>query len=88
MVRDLLAAKRIEDASDTVDVSGPVNLAEWLSQSRYLPVELMLSTLAEVDLELADRHRQLGSGKGAILRDVRARLGAERVVSSDASSCV
>jgi hypothetical protein len=74
MVGDLLAVKRVEDASETADVSRPVNLAEWLSQSRYLPVELMLSTLAEVDSELADRHRQAGSEKQAILRDARARL--------------
>ncbi|MEO2003786.1 MAG: hypothetical protein ABGY41_06775 [Candidatus Poribacteria bacterium] len=74
MVRDLLAGKRVEDASETVDMHRPVNLAEWLSQSRYLPVELMLSTLAEVDSELATRHRQAGSEKQAILRDARARL--------------
>jgi hypothetical protein len=74
MVRDLPAVKRVEDASETVDVSRPVNLAEWLSQSRYLPVELMLSTLAEVDSELATRHRLAGSEKHAILRDARARL--------------
>jgi hypothetical protein len=74
LVRDLLAVKRVEDASETVDVSGPVDLAEWLSQSRYLPEEIMLDTLAEVDSELADRHRRLGSEKQAILRDVKARL--------------
>ena len=74
MVRDLLAVKRVEDASETVDVSRPADLAGWLSQSRYLPVELMLSTLAEVDSELADRHRQAGSEKHAILREASARL--------------
>ena len=74
LVRDLLASKRVEDVSETVDVSGPTNLAEWLSQSRYLPEEIMLETLAEVDSELAGRHHQLGSGKQAILRAVKARL--------------
>jgi hypothetical protein len=74
MVRDLLAVKRVEDASETVDMSRPADLGEWLSKSRYLPVELMLSTLAEVDSELAARHRQAGSEKQEILRDARASL--------------
>jgi hypothetical protein len=87
MVRDLLAAKRVEGASETVDVSRPVDLAEWLSKSRYLPVELMLSTLAEVDSELAARHRQEGSEKQAILRDARARLvDSKRAVGAQGSA--
>jgi hypothetical protein len=76
MVRDLLAAKRVEDASETVDARRPVGLSEWFSASRYLPEEIMLNTLAEVDSELADRHRELGSGKQTILRDVRSCLAA------------
>jgi hypothetical protein len=75
MVRDLLAVKRVEDASETVEAPRPVDLSEWHSSSRYLPEGIMLDTLAEVDSALADRHRQLGSGKQAILRDVRSRLG-------------
>jgi hypothetical protein len=78
LVRDLLAVKRVEDASETVEAPRPKSLSEWFSVSRYFPVEIMLGTLAELDLELADRHRQLGSGKQAILRDVKARVAAER----------
>ena len=74
IVRNLLAAKRVEDTSETVESRRPVDLSEWHASSRYLPEEIMLDTLAEVDSELADRHRQLGSGKQAILRDVRSRL--------------
>jgi hypothetical protein len=77
MVRDLLASKRVEESSETVDASRPVNLAEWLSQSRYLPVEIMLATLAQVDAELAVRHRKSASDKQAILRDVRMRVSIE-----------
>jgi hypothetical protein len=76
MVRDLLAVKRVEDASETVDTHRPVGLSEWFSACRYLPEEIMLDTLAEVDSELAARHRELGSGKQAILRDVRSCLAA------------
>ena len=78
MVRDLLAAKRVKDASETVGARRPVDLSGWLSASRYLPEEIMLSTLAEVDSELAARHRQLGSGKQTILREVRSRLVAAK----------
>ncbi|MBT3499776.1 MAG: hypothetical protein HOD00_03745 [Gemmatimonadales bacterium] len=74
MVRDFIAAKQVEDASKTVEAHRPVSLAEWFSSSRYLPEEIMLDTLAEVDSELADRHRREGSGKPEILRDVKARL--------------
>ena len=74
MVRDLLAVKRVEDASETVEAPRPKSLSEWFSVSRYFPVEIMLETLAEVDSELATRHRQLGSEKQAILRAVKARL--------------
>jgi hypothetical protein len=77
MVRDLLATKRVEDASETVASRRPTGLAEWFSASRYLPEGIMLDTLAEVDSELADRHRREGSGKQAILRDVRARVAAK-----------
>ena len=76
MVSDLMAAKRVEDASATVEAPRPKSLSEWFSVSRYFPVEIMLDTLAEVDLELATRHRQLGSGKQAILRDVKTRLNS------------
>jgi hypothetical protein len=78
LVRDLLAAKRVEDACEMVEARRPMDLSEWFSASRYLPTEIMLDTLAEVDLELADRHRQLGSGKQAILREVRSRLMAAK----------
>jgi hypothetical protein len=74
MVRDLIATKRVENASETVEASRPVGLLEWFSASRYLPEQMVLDALAEVDSELADRHRRLGSGKQAILRDVRSRL--------------
>ena len=73
-----MEAKRVEDASETVAARRPVELSEWLSGSRYLPAAIMLDTLAEVDSELADRHRELGSGKQAILREVRARLVAAK----------
>ena len=76
MVRDLLTVKRVEDASETVEAPRPKSLSEWFSVSRYFPVEIMLETLAEVDSELATRHRQLGSGKQAILRDVKTRLNS------------
>ena len=52
----------------------PVARLERCTSSRYLPEEIMLDTRAEVDSKLEDRHRQLGSGKQAILRDVRSRL--------------
>jgi hypothetical protein len=77
MVRDLLAVKRVEDASETVEARRPVDLCGWLSASRYLPEEIMLDTLAEVDSELAERHRREGSAKSAILRDVKARLSIQ-----------
>jgi hypothetical protein len=76
MVRDLLAVKRVEDASETVEAPRPKSLSEWFSVSRYLPAEIMLGTLAELDSELAARHRQLGSEKQAILREVRSRIAA------------
>ena len=78
MVRDLLAVERVEDASETVEAPRPKSLSEWFSVSRYFPVEIMLNTLYEVDSELAERHRQLGSGKQAILREVRSRLVASK----------
>jgi hypothetical protein len=84
MVRNLLAAKRVEDTSETVESRRPMDLSEWHSSSRYLPEEIMLDTLAEVDSALADRHRQLGSGKQAILCDVRSRIAAgEQDVATD-----
>jgi hypothetical protein len=78
LVRDLMEAKRVEDASETVGARRPVDLLEWFSGSRYLPEAIMLDTLAEVDSKLADRHRELGSGKQAILREVRSRLVAAK----------
>ena len=74
MVTDLLASKRVKEASETVESRRPVDLSEWLSRARYLPVELLLESLSEVDSELAERHRQLDSGKQDILREVKARL--------------
>jgi hypothetical protein len=74
MVRDLPAAERTEE---TVDARRPVDLTEWLSTSRYLPVGLMLDTLSEVDSALADRHRELGSDKPAVLRNVKATIAAQ-----------
>ncbi len=47
---------------------------EWFSASRYLPEQMMLDALAEVAPDLAERHRREKSSKGAILRDVNARL--------------
>ena len=76
MVRNLLAAKRVEDTSETVELRRPEDLSEWFERARYLPVELMLESLSEVDSELADRHHALGSEKQAILRDARSRLGS------------
>ena len=87
MVRDIVASKRVEDASETVASRRPVGLSAWFATSRYLPEEIMLDTLSEVDLELAGRHRQLGSDKQAILREVRSRLVAvKRDVSAQGLS--
>ena len=87
MVRDIVASKRVEDASETVASRRPVGLSEWFATSRYLPEEIMLDTLSEVDSELAGRHRQLGSDKQAILREVRSRLVAvKRDVSAQGLS--
>jgi hypothetical protein len=86
LVRDLLAVKRVEDASETVEASRPKSLSDWFTVSRYFPVEIMLETLAEVDSELAAWHRQLGSEKPAILREVRSRIvDAEQNVGADGS---
>jgi hypothetical protein len=76
MVTDLLAPQRMEEASETVESRRPVDLSEWFTRARYLPVELLLESLSEVDSELAERHRALGSEKQAILRDARSRLGS------------
>ena len=77
MLRDLPTAQRIEEAFETVEDRPPSDLAEWFSMCRYLPEDLMLDALAKLDSELADRHRELGSGKAEILRDVRSRLAVE-----------
>ncbi|MAF10494.1 hypothetical protein CMK11_08580 [Candidatus Poribacteria bacterium] len=74
LVRDVLAAQRVEEASETVDDRACEDLSSWFSASRYLPVDLMLESLSLVDSELAGRHRCEGSPKHAILRDVQARL--------------
>ncbi|MAF09501.1 hypothetical protein CMK11_03530 [Candidatus Poribacteria bacterium] len=76
MVTDLLAPQRVEEASETVESRRPVDLSEWFTWGRYLPEDLLLASLSEVDSELADRHRREGSSKQAILRDVKARLAA------------
>ena len=73
MVRELLSAQRVEETSETVEPRRPVDLSEWLSGSKFLPLDLMLESLTEVDPELADRHRRAGSAKAAILREVKAR---------------
>jgi hypothetical protein len=77
LVRDVLAAKRVEAASETVVPRGPVNLSGWLASSRFLPESLMLDTLSEVAPDLADQHRRAGSSKHVILRAVKAELGAD-----------
>jgi hypothetical protein len=83
----LLASQRVEEASETVESRRPVGLSDWFTGARYLPVELLLESLSEVDSELADRHRALGSEKQAILRDARSRLvAAERAVGRDGSA--
>ena len=76
-MRDVLAAKRLEEASETVASRGPVDLSGWLASSRFLPESLMLDTLSEVAPDLADQHRRAGSPKHVILRAVKAKLGAD-----------
>ena len=76
LVRDVLAAKRVEEASETVESRGPVDLSGWLASSRFLPESLMLDTLSEVAPDLADQHRRAGSPKHVILRAVKAKLEA------------
>ena len=76
LVRDVFAAKRVEEASETVESRGPVDLSGWLASSRFLPESLMLDTLSEVAPDLADQHRRAGSPKHVILRAVKAKLGA------------
>ncbi|MBT3500547.1 MAG: hypothetical protein HN463_16955 [Gemmatimonadales bacterium] len=75
LVRDVLAAQRVEEASETVIDRVPEDLSSWFLTSRYLPVELMLESLSVVDSELASRHRLEGTPKHAIVQDVRTRLG-------------
>ena len=77
LVRDVLAAKRVEEASETVESRGPVDLSGWLTSSRFLPENLMLDTLSEVAPDLADQHRRARSPKHVILRAVKAKLGAD-----------
>ena len=77
LVRDVLAAKRVEEASETVESRGPVDLSGWLTSSRFLPESLMLDTLSELAPDLADQHRRAGSPKHVILRAVKAKLGAD-----------
>ena len=77
LVRDVLAAKRVEEASETVESRGPVDLSGGLTSSRFLPESLMLDTLLEVAPDLADQHRRAGSPKHVILRAVKAELGAD-----------
>jgi len=75
LVRDALAARRVEEASETVNGRVCEDLSSWFSASRYLPVDLMLESLSSVDSELAEHHRCEGSPKHVILRDVQVRLG-------------
>ena len=85
LVRECLSVRRVEETSETVESRRPENLSEWFTRSRYLPQELLIESLSEVDPELADRHRALGSEKTAILRDARSRLTpSERDVDSSA----
>jgi hypothetical protein len=67
-----------DDASSAVETVRPRDLSEWLSTSRYLPVDLMLDSLDGVAADLAAHHRSQGSGKHGILRDVKARIASER----------
>ncbi len=77
MVREVVAAKRVEEASETVESSRPADLSEWFSASRFLPADLMLESLSELAPDLTERHRREGGSKHAILRDVKIRLGAD-----------
>jgi hypothetical protein len=74
LVTDISTAQRVEEISETVESRRPVDLSEWFSMARYLPEDLLLASLSEVDSALAYRHRALGSEKQAILREVKARL--------------
>ena len=77
LVRDVISAtQRVEGPVPTTD-DAPTTLSEWLSRSGYLPVELMLSSLSDVALELAEHHRDEGSDKNAILRAVKARIAED-----------
>ena len=76
-MRDVLAAKRVEEASETVESRGRVDLSGGLTSSRFLPESLMLDTLSELAPDLADQHRRAGSPKHVILRAVKAKLGAD-----------
>jgi len=77
LVHDILAAKRLEEASETVVEGGPVDLSAWLVSARFLPESVMLDLLEEVEPALAGSYRREGTPKQMILRDVKARLGAE-----------
>lgn len=69
-----VTAQEPADSAESSSTEPCVDLVDWLAKSRYLPVDLLLITLADVDVDLAARHRQLGSEKQAILRDVKVRI--------------
>jgi hypothetical protein len=77
LVRDVLTAAQQAVESAPTPNTARMTLAEWYSKSSYLPVALMLSSLVDVAPDLATRHRDQGSDKGAILRDVKARIGQD-----------
>ena len=72
----LAAAHRVEETAPAV-TNRPADLLEWFSASRYLPESLMLDSLDNVAPDLAAHHREQGSEKTAILRDVKARIAAD-----------
>jgi hypothetical protein len=67
-------AHKPADSAESAPAKPCADLSDWLTKSRYLPADLMLTTLADVDPDLAAQHRDQGSDKHAILRDVKARL--------------
>jgi len=77
LVRDVLAtAAPVDEQPVSTTNTAPLTLGDWFHKSRYLPVELMLDTLATVAADLAARHRDRAD-KNAILRDVKARIAED-----------
>ena len=63
-----------------------VNLSDLWTRGRFLPVDLLLDALDAVAPDLARRHREEGSDKHAILRDVKAACGASPTASPSANA--